>query len=126
MFIFNSLLVYIPDIYFSKTNTLRFSWWDIGNQKCSTSPVEGSEWIVSKSWTGVSKSLFKIHIIRPCVNATYINTLQCVLMCILEKACKSSKTDTSAGQFLKYLDPYTQTPLQKPGGISVREVITML
>lgn len=77
--------------------------------------------------TGVSsKSLFKIHVIRPYVNATYINTQQCVLICRLDKACKNSKPDTSAGWFLKYLGPYTQNPLQKPGGTSVREVITML
>lgn len=47
-FLFSTLSVHVLDIYFNKTNTLRFSWWDIGNQKCSTSPVEGSEWIVSK------------------------------------------------------------------------------
>lgn len=77
--------------------------------------------------TGVSsKSLFKIHVIRPYVNASYINTQQCVLMCRLEKACKSSKTDTSAGRFFKYLGPYTQTRLQNPGIFCVREVIIML
>lgn len=48
--------------------------------------------------TGVSsKSLFKIHVIRPYVNATYINSQQRVLICRLEKQHKSSKPDTSAG-----------------------------
>lgn len=30
LFIFDSLPVHIPDIYFNKMNMLRFSWWDTG------------------------------------------------------------------------------------------------
>lgn len=32
LFTFNSLPTHIPDIYFNKTNMLRFSLWDTGNK----------------------------------------------------------------------------------------------
>lgn len=76
--------------------------------------VDGHQETADKAGiTGVSsKSRFKIHVISSYVNAAYINTQECISMSRLEKACKSSKTDTSAGQFLKYLGPYTQTSPQ--------------
>lgn len=52
LFTFNSLPIHIPDIYFNKTNMLRLSLWDTGNQtRNALEALERtltSDWVVTK------------------------------------------------------------------------------